>query len=57
MLAIVEAGHGPQHDDGGERGQGPDAGVGDQARGIGMREGRCCDRVVELPDLRGEPGE
>ena len=57
VLAIGEAGHGPQHDDGGERGQGPDAGVGDQAWGIGVRQGRRRDRVVELTDLRVEPGE
>ena len=57
VLAVVEAGHGPQHDDGGERGQGADARVGDEPRGIGVRQGRCGDRVVELPDLRVEPRE
>ena len=57
VLAIVEAGHGPQHDDGGERGQGPDTGVGDQARGIGVRQSDRRDRIVEFTDLRVEPGE
>src|SRR5262245_54638254 len=57
VLAVVEASHWPQDDDGGERGQGTDARVGDEAGGIGMRQGRRRDRVVELTDLRVEPGE
>ena len=40
VLVIGETGHGPQHDDGGERGQRPDAGVGDQTWSIGVRQGR-----------------
>jgi len=32
VLAVVEAGHGAQDDDGGQRRQGPDAGMGDEAR-------------------------
>jgi hypothetical protein len=54
VLAVGEAGHGPQHDDGGKRGHGPDAGMGDQTQSIGVRQGRRCDRVVERTDLHVE---
>ena len=57
VLAVVEAGHGPQHDEGGQRRQRPDAGVGDEARTIGVGQGRGRDRLVELPDLGGEARE
>lgn len=39
VLAVMEAGHGPQHDDGGQRRQGSDAGVGDEARAVGVGQG------------------
>ena len=57
VLAVVEAGHGAQHDDGGQSRQGPDTWVGDEAGGIGVGQGRRCDRVVELTDLRVESRE
>jgi hypothetical protein len=31
--------------------------VGDQARGIGVRQSDRRDRIVEFTDLRVEPGE
>ena len=57
VLAVGEASRRPQYDDGGERGQGADARVGDQTGSIGVRQGRRGDGVVELPDLGVEPGE
>jgi hypothetical protein len=57
VLAVGEAGHGPQHDDGGQGRQSSDAWVGDQAWGIGVGQRRGRDRVVELTDLHVERRE
>ena len=57
LLAVVEATDGAQHDDGGQRRQGADTWVGDEAWRIGVAQGRRRDRVVELADLRGESRE
>jgi len=57
LLAVVEATDGSQHDDGGQRRQGADPGVGDETWRIGVGQGRGRDRVVELADLRGEARE
>ena len=57
MFAVVKAGHGSQHDDGGQSRQGPDTWVGDQPRGIGVGQGCRRNRVVKLTDVRVEARE
>src|ERR1700730_8482502 len=57
VLAVVDAADGSPHDDGGQRRQGADTWVGDEAWRIGVGQGRGLDRVVELADLRVESRE
>jgi len=57
VLARGETTHGPQDQDRCQRRQGPHAGMGHQAAGLGRRGGDCGDARLERRDVGVQPGQ